>query len=444
MIQRILNLVLAGWVVAVPWSFGQDLGVDRLRAEWGERLPRGDGLRVTQVEAETAAGLYGVDGDRLGRSDLEIVEHSGPSEEGSRHATAVARWWYGAAHGVSPAVSAVDLYECSHWMGEGFLRAGGAVWGPPAVEQNPIQCHSWVGRLAPDASLAGSVEVLRRFDYAIARDGFLAVVSLDNGAATPVPDLLAHSYNALVVGRADGNHSRGTTRYEGIGRLRPDVVGSLPSTSMNVPLVGGGAAILWGVAEQDPALAAARQGLVMKALLMAGASREPFPAWSATPDQPLDPVVGAGLLDLYNSVQILSFGRQAAGSGESVRPIGWDLRRVQGDLVQRYLWVVPEGTRLEQVSILLHWQRTIRDADPGPGFLPEPDVADLGLSLWRIGTDGQARLLDQSRSPNDNVELIARDGLGPGVYMVDVTAKSGGAEYALAWHSRPLRDASAL
>jgi hypothetical protein len=434
-------VAMVGLVVGIHPVAAQDLGYGRLREEWGERTPTGAGIRATQVEAEEAPGRYAVDPADPTWAEVEVVPRSGEWEGASAHATAVGRLWYGAGLGLTPHLASVDAYRSSHWLGEGFLRAGRPELGAPAIEPNRVQCHTWIGRLAPDASLGGAVDVLRRFDYAVARDGYVAVVSLDNGRESGIPDLLAHSYNAVVVGRADGDHSRGVTRFEGIGRSRPDLVGPLPATSLNVPLVGGAAGMLLELVDRDPALAAAGNGMAIKAILMAGASRDPFPHWANSPRRPLDPVVGAGLLDLYHSIQVLQFGRQPPAGPDPVPPIGWDVQALAEGDARHYVWAVPEGTHLEHVSILLHWQRIIRDTDPGPDFVPDADIADLTLTLWQVQARGRARQLAQSRSPVDNVECIALARLDPGYYVVEIGAEQGGTEYALAWHSLPMGEA---
>lgn len=438
LMNRSFYMAIVVGMAAVSEPVAQEIGYGRLRAEWGEATPTGAGIQVTQIEAEEAPGRYGVDPDDPDWANVEVVSRSGAGQGISSHATAVARGWYGAERGLTPDLASVDAFRSSHWLGEGFLRAGRADFGPPAVEPNRVQSHTWIGRLAPEASLAGAVDVLRRFDYAIARDGFVAVVSLDNGVDLPIPDLLAHSYNAIVVGRADGNHSRGLTHYEGIGRSRPDVVGPLPSTSMNVPLVSGAAGMLLELTDRDPTLAAAGNGMAIKAILMAGASRDPFPSWSQSPERPLDPVVGAGLLDLHDSAQILRFGRQSAEGLNPVQPIGWDVHSLTEGEARRYVWTVPEETHLDHVSIVLHWQRSIHDVDAGPDFVPDAETADLTLTLWHVQGRARVRQVAQSRSPVDNVELIALPRLNPGTYVVDVAVETGDASYALAWHSRPM------
>ncbi len=432
MLFRFIALVL---LFACVGSSAQDLGYSRLQADWGDELPLGSGIRVTQIEAFESAQAYAVDASDPRWKTIDVTDASGSSTEVSGHATRVGLLWYGATTGIAPGLDAVDIYQSNHWLGDGFLRTGSSRNGPPRVEDNHIQCHSWIGRLSPDASLVGAVDALRRFDYAIERDGFVAVVSLDNGAESDVPDLLAHAYNAIVVGRADGRHSQGTTRYEGIGRTRPDLVGPLPATSLNVPLVGGAASLLLELANRNPALHDAEHPAVIKAMLMAGTTRDNLEGWSTTPKRPLDPTYGAGLLNLFNSVQILSFGQQ---SEDWLQPLGWDLGSLEDD-THTYDFVIPERGKLLDVTVVLHWQRSILDVDPGPDFIPEPELADLDLSLVRVGSDHRTELAI-SQSSVDNVEMIHLPVLDPGAYELRVTAR-GATTYGLAWHSQPLVEA---
>jgi len=64
----------------------------------------------------------------------------------------------------------------------------------------------------------------QRLDYAIVRDGFTAVVGVNNGDSTTLPELLSQSYNTISVGRSDGKHGHGLTVLDGQGRIKPELV----------------------------------------------------------------------------------------------------------------------------------------------------------------------------------------------------------------------------
>lgn len=184
---------------------------DDLQRELGAGALSGNGIEISHIEAEEYSGSYAPNASDPVFSETDLVDETERHAEPSSHATVIADFLYGASTGLAPGIPRVACYAASDWLGEGFLNAGHVRRPPPEMELAWIQNHSWVGRLSPDASLVGAIDVQRRLDHAIERDGFTAVVSLDNGPDTDLPDLLAHCYNVITVGRADGNHSRGTT-----------------------------------------------------------------------------------------------------------------------------------------------------------------------------------------------------------------------------------------
>ena len=130
-----------------------------------------------------------------------------------------------------------------------------------------IQNHSWISygyteNNTPsevDSIIAFHNEAIRRLDYAINRDQFIACVGLNNGNNTTVPSILASSYNAIVVGNTNGSHSRGgtpaapinssgITGHDGPGRLKPDIVANDSSTSSCTPQISSAIAFLSGIA----------------------------------------------------------------------------------------------------------------------------------------------------------------------------------------------------
>src|SRR5208337_4955634 len=61
----------------------------------------------------------------------------------------------------------------------------------------------------------------------------------------------------------------------------------------------------------------------IRAILMAGADKNPLPSWSRTPTQPLDPQYGVGQLNFDWAYQILTAGPQTASSSGLVGSNGW-------------------------------------------------------------------------------------------------------------------------
>ena len=406
-------------------DYKADIGFLKLQAELGGTLPTGAAVTVTQVEAaENLAGDYFPNPAEPQFAGKTLTAKSGASGH-SNHATTVGQFFFGSGSSISPAVQTIDVFEANDWIGSGFLNR--AIPLAPKVETRAIQNSSWVGTL--DNGGLADVETLRRLDFAIQRDGFLAVIGTNNGGS--LPQLLASSYNGISVGLSNGSHSYGTTTVDGTGRTKPEIVSPFSLTSYATPSVASAAALL-----RQNAPANARRPVTMKAILMAGATKAEFPGWSRTTTQPIDTIHGAGQLNVYNSHHILAAGQQAASASVSVRPRGWDLNTTTAG-GRRYFFDIPAGNTAPRLSVLLTWNRVIADG-PGVGWgNPTSDLADLSLRLHTATGFTVGTLVDASLSTVDNVEHIYRPTLAPGRYAIEVTSPTAGVEYGLAWYSVP-------
>ncbi len=277
-------------------------------------------------------------------------------------------------------------------------------------------------------------EILRRFDYAIQQDGFVAVVGLNNFSTNPVPALMAHAYNAISVGVPSGNHSTGGTTFDVAGRIKPEIVApsAFYAVSYSCGTVSGAAALLLQTADASPGLVTARkQSEVIKALLLAGATKWSLPGWTRTPTQPLDLVYGAGLLNIQNSYHLLVAGEQGPSGSTTVSNRGWDFAPASTSPAH-YFFDVPAGQTLTNFSVILTWNRKVTDSNPGSGFTPTVSVADMNLRLYSASGFTLGTLLDSSVSTIQNVEHVFTS-LGPGRYALEVTSDKTGFDYALAW-----------
>ena len=261
------------------------------------------------------------------------------------------------------------------------------------------------------------------------------MVALNNGQDA-IPHLLGHSYNALVVGRSDGNHSTGGTAADGAGRIKPDLVAPGSKTSWATPIAGALAALILETVDSDAALADAGRPQAIKAILMAGATKDEFPAWGRTPDAPLDGTYGAGEVNVYNSYHILVAGKQEGSATGTVERMGWDLFNVSAGTNASHVIDVPAGHVLTRLSVVLSWPRDVYDGDPGPAFSPQAALADL--DLYVRSETGTAEVVDFSTSRVDNVEHCWSQYVPEGRYVLEVTA-DGTAQCALAWRSRLAR-----
>jgi hypothetical protein len=190
---------------------------------------------------------------------------------------------------------------------------------------------------------------------------------------------------------------------------------------------------------------------VIKAMLMAGATKSEFASWTdpttglvnpwnRTQTRPLDDVFGAGELNVYNSYLIGIGGKQSASASQpaaAVGSYGWDYQDRKadgavGDLF--YNFEVAEGSTASDFSILLAWNAKITDTNGDPNiFSPtEPVVQNLNLQLYDSSASFMGSLLDQSISTVDNVEHIYVDSLAAGTYTLKVSGAANW-DYGLAW-----------
>ena len=435
--QATLAGAMALWICAVsaPADWKDDIGytqlVDELAAQ-GLSAPTGAGVTVSHVEATDQEGDYAPS-----TSDSQFVGKSFTLKSGasgvSTHATTVGRYLYGNITGMAPDINTIDNWQADHWLGDGFLKLGG---GDPRSETRRIQNHSWIGNYPGDAIAA---EAIQRFDYTIHQDNYVAVAGMNNGSSTTIPDLLGHSYNAIAVGRSDGRHSHGFTRFDTPGRIKPDLVVPQSATSWATPVVGSAAAMLLEMSDDDPALAGAGNCEAVKAILLAGATKGEFPAWDRTHARPLDDVYGAGELNVYRSHQVISGGEQEAGPSALVSSLGWDFDTVSASGQALHFFDVGEANFLDELSVVLAWNREITDQSPSPvKFIPSITLAELDLELWTADGFVLGERLDYSASTVDNVEHIYADNLSAGRYAMRVLCGDTGGQYALAWYGRDL------
>jgi hypothetical protein len=421
-----LVCLVAGFRPAgVDASYKDDIGFTRLAAELGPGVPTGTNITVTQVESPIVVSTnYFVmpEPSEPAFAGKSFENRSGAPTNGSWHATEVGRNLYG-ANSIASSINLISVYDANHWLTNGYLHRYDTSFEPD-VETNRIQNHSWVG----DSS--ARIDIIRRLDYAIVRDGFTAVVALHNIGAFP-QDLLAHSYNAIVVGKTSGEHNAGLTVFDEPGRIKPDIVAPLSGTSYSAGLISAAAALMMQTADDNPSLTNATRPECIKALLMAGATKTEFPGWDRTTARPLDDVYGAGELNVYNSYYILTGGEQPADESNTVSLTGWHYGSASGSVTSRYFFAVPPTNVMVRISAMLTWNRNIYDL-PSAGFNPLASLADLSLKFYSASNFVPIMLLDESTSAVDNVEHIYQQNLQPGQYALEVAGDSA-TNYCLAW-----------
>lgn len=381
----------------------------------------------SQISSPSAGDTFPGSGIHIGKTfRIQSVSFSLTYGQSS-HANNVGNRMY-SSNSIAPDLNLIDNFSAGRWLNSDGLRTGGLQ--APVVETNFLQNHSWISFPNSTATEAELNEAVRRQDHAIARDGTISVVGLNNGSGTTVPPVLATGYNVISVGRTNGAHSRGgtTSDYDGLGRLKPEIVANDSATSYSTGQVSSGAALLAGVANAQ-GMGKALRSPVMKSILMAGATKTEFSSWSRTPSQPIDVVFGAGEMNVQNSYHILVAGEQDASSTGG--HYGWDDASLS--TAGSTIYTIDICEPVDELSAILTWNRTIDSASwlGGGGF--SETVANMSLQLHR--TDGGTpELYDSSDSTIDNIEHVYLRKLPAGTYTLTVTTDVA-VDFALAWRA---------
>lgn len=352
----------------------------------------------------------------------------------SSHATHVATNFYGNNTSLITGNCAVDVYYASDWINAKFLNFG--LNNYPVVETRAVQNHSWA---ADSTAITNSqaTEINKRLDFAIDRDGFVCVVGSDNNASTLLPQLLCQSYHTISVGRDDGGHSAGFTTLDGTGRIKPDIVAPSASpeyaSSWTTPMVSSAAALLHAKLPTSPALTTPDKPRVIKALLLATATK--IPTWTNTSARPLDIKYGAGILNIHHAYNALRAGRANASNSIVRNPRGWGAETVSGSSTKTYFFTIAPGAPSTPFSAALTWHRVVTKNGLNTW---SATLANLNLRLYRANGFTLGALVAESVSSVDNVELVYQSALAPGAYALVVENTSATATpYAVAWHSLP-------
>ncbi len=416
-------------------------------------------LKITQVEASAGTDFLPQDSGQtnppigfnfsgtdifLGKTFQLQSINANTTYGRSSHARNVGNRLY-SSNSISPKIDLIDNYFVSNWIGSNFLLTGSTM--PPRNEGSILQNHSWIISGHSSGATIEQIdndirlyrEIIRRLDYSTDRDGFIACVGLNSSANTSVPPILAASYNALSVGLTSGGHSRGGTisaigtgsgaiEYDGVGRSKPEIVANDSATSYSTAQVSAAASLLLGVANSR-GMGNAFRPEVMKAILMAGATKQEFPTWERTMSQPIDIIYGAGEMNVQNSYHILVAGES---SSESVAGHhGWN--RATLPTGGNAVYNLKLGNDVSEFSVMLNWNRKIIAATWLGGGSYNESIADMSLELHRLES-GTAVLVDSSNSSIDNLEHLYLRGLPAGSYTLTVTTDIAG-DYAIAWRA---------
>ncbi|TWU56624.1 hypothetical protein Poly51_25400 [Rubripirellula tenax] len=435
----ILILIAAATQTAsADWR--DDIGYTQLTNELGVATPTGAGVAVSMAEAPDASARYLPNTSGTNFTGKTVTNETASSTGFNSHASGVAGLFFGNTTSVAPGVTSVAAFEANSWINDAL---GLTTTTAPVAHPYSVQNHSWIAN-GTTAEIPEVIDAAKRVDYLANRDNVLIIGGANNGSTSSVPHLLAHSYNAINVGitnveRTVGNHSQGNTTLAGYGpgRPRPDIVAQAGVTSSSTPMVSSAAALLYEVAGSSNA----NNVEAMRAVLMAGATKDQFADWDRTATRPIDETFGAGELNVYNSYKILEGGEYngtVIAPTSSVGLFGYDFNEpVSMSSSFLYQFDVPSGQVMDELSIFLQWSMDVVNASTIPmEFIPSTDpllgggLANLDLHFY----DSNNSLVDQSISSVDNFEHIYLTGLSAGTYTLEVSGDRA-TEYGLAWRS---------
>jgi hypothetical protein len=430
-----------------PPAYFDQIGFTELVDRLGSGTPTGAGIVVSQIEALVPPTSY-LPNPALFPTQ-SIIDRTGGGSVSS-HATTVGRHFYGDLS-IAPGIPEVNAYRVDNpslagdWLGDGYLRTGTIL--PPLSDPARVQNHSYIDSGPPDSP--GAIEIIRRLDFAIARDNVVVVVGVNNGPG-PVPGVQSSGYNSIAVGLTNGNSSAGPTLADGPGRSKPDIVAPLSVTSNATPVIGASASLLvqTAMAKSDPGeAAAAGRAETIKAALLSGATVSPF-AGLAQPWQrfnngafvePLDRRFGAGQVNIDNSHQIIESARQNGADLALDSPTGWDFGALSSvGSTRRYFFDTPSDITTANLTATVAWLRRI--PQDGDEFTTGTStLADIELRIYE--TDGNfnlGQLLDSSTSPVDNLQHTRTELVPTSHYAIEVSlaglpAGQSSENFGIAW-----------
>ncbi len=433
-------------------EFQNAIGIPALRAVTTNL--NGAGIRVAQPEANQNGGnppyAFEVSPAYVGQPTNLFTYYSrlgsatgftnGVGVESS-HGDSVAGIFYGAASGTATNLAHVDNFDADYFI-NACIVSNLVSFNAAVVNQSFVDSDTNSQSAYDDA-----------YDNYSLQHKILFISGAGNIGMTG-PRVLppSTSYNGISVSAYYAG-----TNYGGIGptpaggRCKPDLTGYSPFTSTSTPLVSGAAALLMQGALRGDGGAdtnSADDFRTIKALLLNGAVK--LIGWTNSSSSPLDARHGAGLLNVFNSYEQLTGGKQGSiisnlvstgaahpptGANGTVTALsGWDFRTNTSssspgkDSIHHYYFNITNANSSVKFSVAatLVWNRQLN----------QPTINNLNLFLYNTAN---SNLVLCSTSLVDNVEHIYQNNLSPGRYDLQVW-KAGGSgmvsasePYALAW-----------
>lgn len=229
---------------------------------------------------------------------------------------------------------------------------------------------------------------------------------------------------------------------------------NMDGTSFAAPMVAGGIALLKDAAKRDVIYNHngnddAFDTRVIKSVLMAGSTESI--GWNNGQNamnittQALDPVTGAGVMDLMKSSDVYFFGTRelALDGGGEIADFGWDAATI--GLGSTFEYVFSSAFSQEMaLTVALNWF-SVRDFNSGTDTGTDVAFSNLDLEVWSVDGGGsfQSRV-GASLSTYNNTEFLRFDSLAAGRYgfkvlfndkVFDTTGLVNSEYFGLAWNA---------
>ena len=234
---------------------------------------------------------------------------------------------------------------------------------------------------------------------------------------------------AFYGGQTGGNNTglTGSTN----GGTQTNVYSSVNGTSFSAPLVSAGAALLISKAKTDmPSNNEARESMVVKALLMNGASKPT--GWSngqvtlsgvITTTQGMDYSMGAGMMNLaatYTNQVLGTTGVLGTNSVlDNVSPIGWDYGGIR--LSGNNTYSMTSMLENSSFSATLAWMRQVTTVISTGANAVDIAQANLDLEIWSLNPNGSLlNMIATSKSTYNTAEHLSFQLPTNGYYSVRV------------------------
>ncbi|MDG2472664.1 MAG: hypothetical protein P8M71_06060 [Pseudomonadales bacterium] len=479
----------------------EDVGYTQLHDRLGENTPTGRGITVSAYEPEWDAigeknsnspkGWTPALAEENNHVNLIEMYQGAPlsikSGNTSSHAAAVSRFMFGKEYGVSQGLEAIKFHLLQDYASyllypRTFYQATNTFYRD-AVFESTVNNFSAIGNFGPSNN-----DLLRRFDWATAREDAVNLISSGNNENTVAAPIFSSSLNGIYVGLTGGHHSRFTNNYHYGIQSRPDIVAPNVNTSRGTGTITGITAVLMetasatelselGVTQANTLIRNAERSETMKAILMAGADRtttnsreNAFPRekdglrkkdkdgknlpWYIADISDykendyfktangLDTRYGAGQANVETSYDMLMGTEQASleDNGEqSVSLLGFDydesfglgIKDQQANDTATY--VLPTLEQDADIAITLAWNADIASNN---GVFNAVAVYDLDLWLYQV-IDNEETLIASSTSDTSNTENIwtSLEAGGDYFFRVDTTKNLVALlwDYAIAW-----------